>query len=533
MGILTPREYAALLRTDLAAFIQRCFYELNPQTRFIDAWHIHLIASKLEACRKGKIKRLIINVPPRHLKTLCVSVAFSAWLLGHDATQQIIGVSYGQDFADKPARDTRTLMMTTWYRGLFPTRLSAEKQSVAEFVTTRQGYRLATSFGGVLTGRGANFIIIDDPHKPDEVQSDTRREADLAWYDNTLYSRQNDKNTACIIIIMQRLHMDDLVGHVLKQKGWEVVSLPAIAQADETFTIESSFGSRSITRKMGEALHPERESLETLGIIRSAIGEYNFSGQYLQMPAPPGGGMIKEAWFPRYKLKDRPERFDLVLQSWDTANKATELSDYSVCTTWGIQDQRLFLLNVVRKRLLYPDLKRAVIEQAEAYKPSVILIEDKASGTQLIQELVEAGLQSVTRCESRYDKVMRMSAQTGVMENGFVHLPEQAHWLEGYLLELMTFPNSAFDDQVDSTSQALAWVKQRPPGWGVFEYYRSLHECSQSARKESTALVKILSGSSHVYLLDGTVVMVGADGIIEVSEENAKPLLMAGHMIVE
>jgi hypothetical protein len=178
--------------------------------------------------------------------------------------------------------------------------------------------------------------------------------------DNTLYSRLNDKEKGCIILIMQRLREDDLVGHVLGQEKWEVVSFPAIAEKDESHTIDTPYGRRCFTRRAGDVLHPERESRETLDNIRRTLGEYNWAGQYQQAPAPAGGGLVKEQWFKRYGPGDLPERFDRVVQSWDTANKVSELSDYSVCTTWGIRGKNIYLLHVFRKRLEYPDLKRAV-----------------------------------------------------------------------------------------------------------------------------------------------------------------------------
>ncbi len=447
--ILTPAEYQAVLRQDLVAFIQRCFHELNPQTRFLWNWHIEVLAAKLTAVRDGKITRLIINIPPRHLKSLCASIALPAWWLGHDPAIQILCVSYAQDLSDKLSRDTRSIMNTDWYQGLFPTRLAADKQSVQEFVTTAQGHRLATSVGGVLTGRGADLLIIDDPLKPDEAVSEAQRKKANDWYDNTLYSRLNDKQHGRIILIMQRLHEDDLVGHVLKQEDWEVVSFPAIAEKDEEHAIDTAFGEFRIRRRAGDLLHPERESRETLERIRRTIGEYNFAGQYQQAPAPLGGGIIKEAAFKRYGPEDLPDSWDQVVQSWDTANKPSELSDYSVGTTWGIKQERIYLLHVLRKRMGYPDLKRAVREQWQAFKPSVILIEDKASGTQLIQELLEEGVHAVTRYNPEYDKVMRMHAQTGVIDNGFVYLPKEAHWLPEYLYELALFPNGKYDDQID------------------------------------------------------------------------------------
>ena len=189
--------------------------------------------------------------------------------------------------------------------------------------------------------------------------SGAQRNATNEWYDHTLYSRQNDKRHGAIVIIMQRLHEDDVIGHVLAQEPWEELLFPAIAEAEEEHRIETMWGSRCFRRRRGEALHPEREPLETLDRIRRTIREYNFAGQYQQSPAPLGGGLVKAEWFKRYRENDRPERFDRIVQSWDTANKASELSDFSVCTTWGVKGKDLYLLAVFRRRLEYPALKRS------------------------------------------------------------------------------------------------------------------------------------------------------------------------------
>ena len=289
----SAREYAALLRSDPVAFIQRAFYELNPQAKFLHAPYISLMASRLEDCRTGKIRRLIVNLPPRSLKSHCFSICFPAWLLGHNPALQIIAASYGQDLADKLARDTRTLIQADWYRALFPTRLSVGRAAVNDFTTTGVGVRMATSVGGVLTGRGADFIIIDDPLKPDQALSESGRKGVNDWYENTLLSRLNNKRTGCIIIVMQRLHQDDLVGHVLQQDDWEVLSFPAIAEEAERMTFESPYGPRVFERAKGTPLHPERETIADLEKMRRTIGLYNFSSQYQQSPIPASGNLVK------------------------------------------------------------------------------------------------------------------------------------------------------------------------------------------------------------------------------------------------
>jgi predicted phage terminase large subunit-like protein len=532
---LTRREEEAQLRLDFAAFAQRCFRELNPLVPLAMNWHFEVMSAKLVAVRDGNIRRLIVNVPPRYLKSLVASVAFPAWCLGRQPSAQILCVSYAQDLADKLARDCRRIIASGWYQRTFPTRLSAQRQAVPEFETTQHGCRLATSVGGVLTGRGADIIIIDDPLKPEEALSEAQRRAANEWYDHTLYSRLNDRQKGAIVLIMHRLHEDDLVGHVLAQEDWEVVRFPAIAEEDETWAVETMWGPRRFTRRPGEALHPAREPPPMLEQIRRTIGEYNFAGQYQQAPAPLGGGLVKPAWFKHYAPGELPPNFDRIVQSWDTASKATELSDFSVCTTWGISGKDLYLLNVQRKRLEYPDLKRAVREQYERFRPNVVLIEDKASGTQLIQELVREGLYAVTRYQPRSDKVMRMHAQTAMIENGFVHVPESAPWLAQYLHEMTIFPRGKYDDQVDSTAQLLDWFKQPMSNQGIFDLYRMLAEEARGERATAGPPVRLRAppGTSHVGLLSGDCRAVAADGTVEMTQADAEPLLQAGWVRVD
>lgn len=453
---LKPDEYRHLLRRDFHAFVSRVFLQQHPQGLYLPNWHIDAMCAELEACRRGETKRLILNVPPRSLKSLTASVAFPAFVLGHDPSAHIISVSYGQDLSTKLALDCRNVMTSSWYRSMFQTRLSPLKQGTNDFMTTGNGARLATSIEGVLTGRGADFIIIDDPLKPDEAVSDTHRKKVNAWYDSTLLSRLNSKVDGVIILVMQRLHMDDLVGHVLAQEKWKVLRFPAIAEQDEEYVYTTPYGVERHHTRSGDVLHPEREPKEVLDQMRARIGEYNFSGQYQQSPIPPGGGMVKERWLKYYEPGAQP-RGMRVIQSWDTANKPSELSDYSVCTTWGINGKDVYLLDVLRARLGYPELKKAVQDLQHRHQATAVLIEDKASGMQLIQEL-QYNRMAVRAIKPIDSKVMRMNAQTAQIESGMVYLPKAAPWLAQYVAELTTFPHGKHDDQVDSTSQALEWI---------------------------------------------------------------------------
>ena len=457
---LSAQEFAFILKHDLTSFIERSFYELHPGHQLDLAPHIEVIATKLEAVRRGEIKRLIVNLPPRHLKSHCVSVAFVAWLLGHDPAKHVICACYGQDLADELAGACRQVMRSPFYCNLFGC-LLAGRQAVNDFETVAGGRRLATSVGGVLTGRGADIIVLDDPQKADEALSETSRKATHTWFDNSLLSRLNDKTKGAIIIVMQRLHQDDLVGHVLEQEDWDVLSLPAIAEVDQCHLIQGPFGRRWFRRKTGDILHPARESAVSLANTRRAMSEFSFASQYQQNPMPLGGAIVKTEWLRFYELGEEPAAFWTTLQSWDTANKSGELNDYSVCTTWGVFDEHFYLLDVSRKRLNFPDLKREAHRLAELYSADTILVEDKASGTQLIQDLKSEGLFPITpyKPPAGADKIMRLHSQAAAFENGRVLLPKEATWLSDYLNEITGFPGSRYADQVDSTTQALDYMR--------------------------------------------------------------------------
>lgn len=328
MMLEPSRAYSDILKRDFGAFIHRSFMELNAQTHFLFNWHLEILASKLEDVRRGRCRRLIINIPPRHLKSHTASIAFPAWLLGHNPAAQILCVCYAQDLSDKLARDSRALMASPFYQALFDTRLSQDRQAVSEFETTDGGYRLSTSVGGVLTGRGADVIIIDDPLKADEALSDARRRSLNEWYDNTLRSRLNSQEAGAIIIVMQRLHADDLVAHVQEHETWDVLSFPAIAEQDATFEIATPYGRRSLGRRTGEILQPALVSATTLEGLRRSMTEYNFAAQYQQDPQPPSGLIVQRSWLRFYKEDEKPEKFDEIVQSWDTANSGTAFSTF-------------------------------------------------------------------------------------------------------------------------------------------------------------------------------------------------------------
>ena len=419
------------------------------------AWHLQL-------CASGAVTRLIMTVPPRHLKSTCASVAFPAWILGHDPSARIICVSYSADLAARHARDCRRVMESQWYRRIFPgMRLSREKNAEMEFMTTAQGYRYSTSIGGTLTGRGGNYIIIDDSLKADEAMSEVSRSGVNESYDRTIYSRLDDKRKDRIILVQQRLHVDDLVGHVLQKEKWTHLNLPAIAETDQDIPIGRG---KIYRRKIGEVLHPERETRETLATIRIALGSYDYYAQYQQCPIPPEGAILQREWFAVYDEIPERRRGDRIIQSWDTALTDGKSSDYSVGITFLVRGNDYFILEIVREKLNYPDLRRRIYQYWLRWGAEPPIIEDMGSGTSLIQDLRSdefAGFPKAIAYKPEGDKLSRMHAQSAKIEAGHVHLPKRANWLDDFLIEVAQFPRGRHDDQIDALSQFLDWITQR------------------------------------------------------------------------
>lgn len=449
-------EINAILRTDPTAFMERTFATLNGGTAYLPNWHIETLGYHLDQCRQKKIKRLIVTIPPRSMKSTCVSIAFPALILGHDPTAQIICVSYGQDLSSKLARDCRTVMQQDWYRRAFPmTQLSPDKMAADDFETTAGGFRLATSVGGVLTGRGGNYIIIDDPMKPDDADSESKRLAVNNWYDGTLYSRLNSKSDDVIIIVMQRLHMDDLVAHVTETEGWVKIDIPAIAPSDEKYRLNEN---EVYFRNRGDLLQPTRDSQKILDGLRTTMGLRHFEAQYQQNPVPAGGAIIRPEWFKKYDVQPELGLFECIAQVWDTASKASPTNDFSACTTWGILGDKFYLLDVHRGRYEFPDLRRLVVSHAWKWRADYVAVEEAASGLALLQDITKTGDLVVRGFTPKGEKVERVNGQTATIEAGRVLLPVAATWLKAFLDEVRAFPGGKYDDQVDSMTHFLIYA---------------------------------------------------------------------------
>ncbi|MEH2567770.1 phage terminase large subunit [Bradyrhizobium sp. AZCC 2289] len=446
--------FNAVLRSDFKSFLHRCMQTLNPGAKFMANWHIEAISYQLQRVRAGEVTRLIINLPPRYLKSLTVSVIFPAFLLGHNPRLKIFGISYGNELSGKHAADFRAIVESSWYRRAFPN-MRIARAADSDVKTTQRGYRKSTSVNAALTGMGGDMFIIDDPQKPADAQSEVLRNGVTQWFSNTLRSRLDNKESGVIIVVMQRVHLLDLTGYLTENSDeWTVLSLPAIAEADERI----AFGPhKHYLRHAGEALHPAYESLATLERLRAEIGSEVFAAQYQQAPVPPGGAMIRKQWLRYYEVAPERTYRTKVIQSWDTAAKNGAQNDWSVCTTWLIHERHFYLLDVTRGRYEYPRLRETAAALAERFKPGVIMIEDASTGIALAQELRQAGTYAVRPIPVERDKIGRLYVQQSKFEAGLVLFPKTARFLADLETELLTFPQGKTDDQVDSISQALAY----------------------------------------------------------------------------
>jgi len=450
----------AILRSDLNAFIQKVFQTVSPGNSYLHNWHIEAIAYELMQIHEGESRRLIMTQPPRSLKSICTSVAFVAWSLGHNPALRFACVSYSSELAGVLARQFRAVVTSEWYRELFPA-MRIEKDTETEFQTSKRGGRVALSIGGTFTGRGADVIIVDDPMKADEAQSESARRTVNEWYSTTLVSRLNDKKKGAIILVMQRLHEDDLAGKLLIEEGWRHLDLPAIAEEDQEISISRAHVYR---REAGEALHEDREPLETLMALKHQVGSMVFSAQYQQRPVPFEGNVVRREWIKFYDKAPERGVGKKIVQSWDIATTTGETNDFSVCTTWMIVKKDYYLLDLWRGKREFPKLRWELIRQAETHAAKVILIEDAGPGQHLNQELRTNPPPGVPRpigITPKGDKLVRMDAQSVRFESGQVYFPKEAPWLGDLMNELLAFPHARHDDQVDSISQFLKWAERK------------------------------------------------------------------------
>jgi predicted phage terminase large subunit-like protein len=453
MTASAPDELLQLATQDLAV------YTAANWPGFELAKHHEIIIEKLEAVRRGEISRLLVLTPPRHGKSEIASHYFPGWYLGEHPDRYVISASYGQELASDFGRRVRNLVASPVHRAVFPScRLAEDSSAAHRFNLSAGGAYFAVGAGGPVTGRGAHLLLIDDPIKNrEEAYSETARRTLRDWFQTVAYTRLMPRSA--VVLIQTRWHEDDLAGWLLREhadEGWEIMNLPAIAERGEGW------------RREGEALWPERFPLDRLEQIKAAIGGVAWAALYQQRPAAAEGQIFRREWWRFFR---EPPQFRFVVQSWDTAFKAGAENDYSVCATLGVADDGYYLVWLWRGRVEFPELKRQVVSLAAQWRPMVVLIEDKASGQCLIQELRRETAIPLHAVKVDSDKVARAQGVTPVIEYGRVHLPESAPWTADLVEELSAFPVGTYDDQVDALTQGLNYIRRYD---GIYDSYRQL-----------------------------------------------------------
>lgn len=441
-----------LTRLDRYAKLQWDGYKAAP--------HHLLIAETLYRVVKGKCKRLMIFMPPRHGKSMLCSEYFPAWYLGRRPDKQIIAATYAQQLADDFGRKVRNQMASDVYSLIFPdSRLSDDSQAANRLHTVKGGAYFAVGAGGPITGRGADLLLIDDPIKGrEDAESETMRQRLKDWY--TSVARTRLMPGGSIVVIQTRWHEDDLAGWLLREhqhEGWEVLSLPALAEPGDV-----------LGRDEGDPLWPEAYPTPELERLRLAIGSRDWAALYQQRPSAAEGGMFKREHWQYYRpTETNPAALvaslgiHFVVQAWDTAFKTKETNDYSVCVTIGVAASRYYILDVWRDRCEFPDLKRALVAQQAKWGAHSVIIEDKASGQSLLQELRRNTRVPIIPVKADVDKVLRANAVTAIHESGLVYLPEGEPWVSDFVDELAGFPTAPHDDQVDAFVHALKAAASR------------------------------------------------------------------------
>lgn len=446
-------------RKSLRVFTQQAWHVVEPATPFQDNWHIGAICEHLEAATRGEIRNLVINIPPRCGKSTIVSVMWPTWVWTFRPEFRWMFASYGLSLANRDSVKCRRLIESPWYQRHFSDMftLAGDQNAKSRFENDKTGYRLATSVDSGVTGEGGNAVVADDPHNVRQVESTAEREAVLEWWDAAISSRLNDPKRDVKVIVMQRVHASDLTGHVLDQGGYTHLYLPMEYEpARQCVTV---LGWHDPRTRDGDLLWPERIGTQEVTALKISLGSYNYAGQYQQRPAPREGGVFKRDWFSRRYRPAALPRMTQIVQAVDSAFKTGVGSDYSVIATWGTDGRDYYLLDLWRAKVDFPDLVRAIPDQAAHWNPQAILIEDAASGQSAIQQLRRDTNLPIIAVPAKGSKESRADSVSPLFEAGKVVLPEGVPWLGEFIEEHVNFPRAPHDDIVDTTSMSLTRLK--------------------------------------------------------------------------
>ena len=491
------KREASRLSSNLREFVEAAWPILEPVTELSWNWHLELICEYLTLIKENRFKEIcgaemegiIFNVPPRSMKSLLITVFFPVWVWTSDPSRRWMFASYAEKLSTQHSLYRRNVIESPWYQRLWGHifQLAKDQNLKSHYENSARGAMFATAMQASATGLGGDVLVFDDPLNPDQALSETERQSVNDCFDQTFRSRLNDPATGVKIIVMQRLHEEDLTGHVLnKQRDpWVHVKLPAIAEVAERIKFPES--ARAIERHANDLLWPARLPASQLANLKTGLGSWAFAGQYQQDPAPLEGGIIKRNWIRFYR--ELPERFELLVQSWDCTFKGESTArgsdtDFVAGQVWGKYGGKYYMLPYrLHERLDFGPTKAAIKAcHAKFPRAHAILIEDKANGPAIISELRQE-IPGIIAIEPEGGKLARAHSISPLWEAGSIELPDpqvfEAPWVNQYIHNICTFPKAAHDDDMDATSQALIYFRHKMGG-GILDFYRG-HAERQSA----------------------------------------------------
>lgn len=448
----------SLSKNNLFEYSKLMWPVVEPGVQFKPGWHIQAICEHLQAVTNGEIQRLLINMPPRHMKSLAISVFWPSWVWLKHPESRWLFASYAESLSTRDSLKCRDVIRSKRYQNFYwpEWALKDDQDQKKRFNNTKQGYRIATSVGGSGTGEGGDYIVADDPHNAIDIRSEPIRQSVIDWWFQTMSTRGNDPAKAKYVVVMQRLHEKDLSGEILSRGGYEHLMLPA--EFEPKRMSYTKIGWRDPRTKEGELLWPTHFGETQIQDQKRNLGSSGYAGQFQQSPMPAEGGLFKRKWW-RF-FKEKPMNIIRIVQFWDCASKPGISNDYSVCLTVGETPSGYYFLDLWRNKVEMPDLEAACKAQYHKWSPTEVVIEDKSAGIGLIQSMRRTTKMPIKEFLPTKDKEVRASHATPTVESGNCYLQDGSVWLDDFLNELERFPNGEHDDQVDVVSMAVEYFKQ-------------------------------------------------------------------------
>jgi predicted phage terminase large subunit-like protein len=487
MDMIAKEQSRRNASASLYEFVRQAWHVVEPGVPFVPSWHIEVMCEHLEAVTAGDIRRLLINIPPRHSKSIIVSVMWPMWEWLSAPHHKYLCASYSSTLSIRDNLSARRLIQSPWYQQRWGHMfyLADDQNAKQRFENDKTGYRIATSVGGTATGEGGSRLILDDPHSAKDAQSEAIRESTIEWFNMVWSSRLNDPKRDAMVTVMQRLHELDVSGLILEQKGWEHVCIPAEWDGKSRRSVLGAYDPRKVK---GELICPERFGEDEITSLKQSLGVYGTAGQLQQDPTPADGGILNTTCFELWPADKGLPPFEYILQSYDCAFTEHTTGDPTACSVWAVFThsgvRNAMLIDAWDEHLSYPDLRTRAIKDwqteyggmtkdspySRAKRPDRVLVEAKASGQSLLQDFRLAKVPAIGYNPGNASKVSRAHQAAPTLELGLLWVPESkknpgqpVSWASAFLKQLAKFPVAEHDDYVDTFTQAIIYLKN--DGW--------------------------------------------------------------------